>query len=144
RRLAFSCELAQKQHNRRSGKSMYRLAGFAVFAALVGCHAGGSPQLRVLGMHDADTQQVVFVQVTNPASQGMRLTRLEYKFEASGSTVSMGEVPLSRDLPADSTVVVEVPLDAASVPAQQRLKLEGKLTAQTDEITRTFPVEADV
>jgi hypothetical protein len=123
---------------------MYRLAGFVVVAALVGCHAGGSPQLRVLGMHDADAQQVVFVQVTNPAGRAMRLTKLEYKFEASGSTVSTGEVPLSRDLPADSTVVVEVPLDATSVPAHQSLKLEGNLTAQTDEITRTFPVEADV
>ena len=95
-------------------------------------------------MHDADAQHVVFVQVTNPASQAMRLTKLEYKFEASGSTVSTGEVPLSRDLPADSTVVVEVPLDAASVPANKPLKLEGNLTAQTAEITRTFPVEADV
>ncbi len=120
---------------------MYRLVVLAVFAAA--CHAGGSPELRVLGMHDADAQQVVFVQVTNPAGQAMRLTKLEYKFEASGETVSTGEVPLARDVPADSTIVVEVPLES-TVPAQKALKLEGKLTAQQDEITRTFPVEADI
>jgi LEA14-like dessication related protein len=95
-------------------------------------------------MHDSDAQQVVFVQVTNPAGQALRLTKLEYKFEASGATVSTGEVPLSRDVPADSTIVVEVPFDASNLPAQQPLKLEGKLTAQTEEITRTFPVEAEV
>jgi LEA14-like dessication related protein len=122
---------------------MYRFA-VALAVLTAACHAGGSPELRVLGMHDSDAQQVVFVQVTNPASQAMRLTKLEYKFEASGATVSTGEVPLSRDVPADSTVVVEVPLDVTNVPAQQTLKLEGKLTAQTEEITRTFPVEAEV
>ena len=124
---------------------MHRLA-VALAVVTAACHAGGSPELRVLGMHDSDAQQVVFVQVTNPASHAMRLTKLEYKFEASGATVSTGEVPLSRDVPADSTVVVEVPLDAANVPAGEKttLKLEGKLTAQTEEITRTFPVEAEV
>jgi hypothetical protein len=53
-------------------------------------------------------------------------------------------VPLSRDVPADSTVVVEVPLDATAVTTQQPLKLEGKLTAQQDEIERTFRVEAEI
>jgi LEA14-like dessication related protein len=126
---------------------MSRIAtiAIAIAIALAACHAGGSPELRVLGMHDAaDAQHVVFVQVTNPASQTMRLTRLEYTFEASGAKISAGEVPLSRDVPADSTVVVEVPLDAARVPAQQPLKLQGKLTAEQDEIERTFSVEADV
>ena len=94
-------------------------------------------------MHAADTQRVVFVQVTNPAGQAMRLTKLDYTFEASGSTVSTGELSLSRDVPADSTVVVEVPLDAASIP-DKPLKLEGTLTARQDELERTFPVEAQV
>jgi len=124
---------------------MYR---FAVLAALTviatACHPAGSPELRVLGVHSADTQRVVFVQVTNPASQAMRLTKLDYTFEASGATVSTGELPLSRDLPADSTVVVEVPIDAASVPDNKPMKLEGTLTARQDELERTFPVEAQV
>lgn len=115
-----------------------------VILAAAACRGAGSPELRVLGVHDnPDAQQVVFVQVTNPAPHAMRLTKLEYTFAASGTQVSAGEVPLSRDVPADSTVVVEVPFDA-SVPAQKPLKLEGKLTAQEDEITRTFSVEADI
>jgi LEA14-like dessication related protein len=113
------------------------------FVALgAACHAGGSPELRVLGLRNADDERVVFVQVTNPAAQSMRLTKLEYTFEASGHNVSAGELPLSRDVPSDSTVVLEVPLVAAAVPA--RMKLEGKLTAQLAEIERTFPVEVDV
>lgn len=123
---------------------MHRFAAVALLTALAAaCHPAGSPELRVLGMHAADTQRVVFVQVTNPASQAMRLTKLDYTFEASGEKVSTGELPLSRDLPADSTVVVEVPLDAASVP-DKPMKLEGTLTARQDELERTFPVEAQV
>ena len=114
----------------------------AVAAFGTACHAGGSPELRVLGLHDADDSRVVFVQVTNPAPQSMRLTKLEYTFEASGHNVSAGELPLSRDVPSDSTVVLEVPLVADAVPP--RMKLEGKLTAQLAEIERTFPVEVDV
>ena len=125
---------------------MYRSSFFAVLVALAAaCHAGGSPELRVLGMHDNPAaQQVVFVQVTNPASHAMRLTKLEYTFAASGATVSAGEVPLARDVPGDSTVVVEVPLEASAVPTEKALKLEGKLTAEQDEMVRTYSVEADI
>jgi hypothetical protein len=119
---------------------------FLAVCLLVGaCNSGTSPELRVLGLRDnADAQHVVFVQVTNPASHAMRLTKLEYSFAASGTTVSTGELSLSRDVPADSTVVVEVPLDTAAVPPEQTLKLEGKLTAEQDEIVQTYRVEADV
>jgi hypothetical protein len=96
---------------------MHRLVVVAALFAAA-CHPAGSPQLRVLGMHAADTQRVVFVQVTNPAGQAMRLTKLDYTFEASGSTVSTGELSLSRDVPADSTVVVEVPTRRRVDPRQ--------------------------
>src|SRR5579862_7144928 len=89
-----------------------RLCVLLVVAALAACHAGKPPELRVLGVHDGTAQQVVFVQVTNPASHTMRLTKLEYTFAADGATVSTGEVPLEREIPAGSTIVVEVPLDA--------------------------------
>jgi hypothetical protein len=114
----------------------------AVSLVVAACNSGTSPELRVLGLRDnANAQHVVFVQVTNPASHAMRLTKLEYSFAASGTTVSTGELSLSRDVPADSTVVVEVPLDTTAVPP---LKLEGKLTAEQDEIVQTYRVEADV
>ena len=61
-----------------------------------GCHATRSPELRVLGVHDEPLQDIVFVQVTNPARHAMRLTRLQYRFAADGTTVSAGDMALAR------------------------------------------------
>ncbi len=121
-----------------------RLLGLIlVLAVAAGCHTVGDPQLRVLGVHDdaPTSHEVVFVQVTNPAGRTMKLTKLEYTFAADGATVSTGEVPLARDVPAGAAVVVEVPLDRA---ADKALTLQGKLTAELDQIVRTFDVHADV
>ena len=46
-------------------------------AAATGCHAARSPELRVLGIHDAPSSHV-FVEVSNPARRPMKLTKLEY------------------------------------------------------------------
>jgi len=98
--------------------------------------------MRVLGVHEASRHEVVFVQVTNPASKPMRLTRLDYVFAAQGQTVSEGAVPLARELPANSAVVVEVPLigDARG----EALMLKGKLTATVDTIVKSFSVSAKI
>jgi LEA14-like dessication related protein len=130
---------------------MYRRLFFAplvlaIAALATGCHAGGGPQLRVLGVKNATApalaHEVVFVQVSNPASHAMRLTKLEYSFAAdNGTTVSEGEIPLEREVPADSTVVVEVPLDTE---ATKPLTLRGKLTAELDQIVRIFSVSAQI
>jgi hypothetical protein len=119
------------------------LRSFLITALLVGCHpgSGASPELRVLGVHDSAPHDVVFVQVTNPAGQTMKLTKLEYTFAADGATVSTGEVPLERDVPAGAAVVVEVPLDSDST---KPLTLQGRMTATVDEVVRTFPVEAQI
>lgn len=102
-----------------------------------GCASGPSPQLHVLGVHEEPRHDVVFVQVTNPASRAMRLTRLEYTFAAAGQTVSTGAMTLARDVPAGAAVVVEVPLDS---PSEQPMTLKGKLTAELDQIVRIFSV----
>jgi late embryogenesis abundant protein len=119
---------------------MYRLL---IVLALVAsaCHAHTSPQLRVLGVHDAPAREVVFVQVTNPAATSMRLTKLDYTFAASGTTLSSGEVPLERDVPAGSTVVVEVPFDPAST---RPMLLQGTLTAELDQMVREFQISAQI
>ena len=108
---------------------------------LIACASSGSPELRVLGVHEEPRHDVVFVQVTNPASHSMRLTKLEYTFAADGATVSEGEVPLSRDIPAGAATVVEVPLDS---PSEKPLQLSGKLTAELDQIVRIFSISAQV
>lgn len=111
------------------------------------CHSGRTPELRVLGVQDAPrshANEVVIVQVTNPANRPMRLTRLDYVFASSaGVTVSEGAVPLSREVPAGAAIVVEIPLD---VPAgdDAALTLRGRLTAVADEIVKTFRVSAQV
>jgi hypothetical protein len=118
---------------------MYR---FLLCLALLGaCHAAKSPELRVLGLHEAPASEVVFVQVTNPESKPMRLTRLEYKFAAAGTTVSTGELPLERDVPAGAAVVVEVPLDAQPT---KPLILTGKLVAELDQMVREFQISAQI
>jgi hypothetical protein len=115
---------------------MYRF--LVCLALMVGCHAGKSPEMRVIGIHARDS---VFVQVTNPAARPMRLTKLDYTFAADGATVSTGELPLERDIPAGAAVVVEVPLD---VEAHQPLTLTGTLTAELDKMVRIFQVSAQI
>jgi LEA14-like dessication related protein len=112
-------------------------------AGAVGCHAARPPELTVIGSSAADTHaEVVFVQVTNPASRPMRLTKLEYTFAADGgATVSQGELALARDVPAGAAVVVEVPMDAEASGA---VTLTGTLTAQLDEIVQRFQLSAKI
>jgi LEA14-like dessication related protein len=115
--------------------------GIALGIGLAGCHPSGSPELRVLGVHEEPRHDVVFVQVSNPASHAMRLTKLEYTFAAEGATVSAGEVALARDIPAGAAVVVEIPLDS---PSEKPLTLSGKLTAELNQLVQIFSVSAQI
>lgn len=119
---------------------MLRVALIVLFAAA--CGATKTPELRVIGVADAPRHEVVFVQVTNPAKRPMKLTKLEYTFAAAGSKISSGELELQRDVPAGAAIVVEVPLDGAA--PEEPLMLSGKLTAELDEIVRTFKVSAEI
>jgi LEA14-like dessication related protein len=107
----------------------------------VGCHGGKSPELRVLGVHEEPRHDVVFMQVTNPASHAMRLTKLEYTFAAAGAKVSEGEVSLAREVPAGAAVVVEIPLTS---PSEKPMTMSGKLTAELNQIVQTFSVSAQI
>ena len=120
---------------------MSRLAVLILFA-IAACHGPKSPEMHVLGVHEAPRHDVVFVEVTNPASKTMRVTKLEYKFAAAGTTVSQGELEMVRDVPAESSIVVEVPLDTDAT--QQPMELEGTLTAELDQIVRIFRVSAQI
>ena len=113
-----------------------------VLVGIAGCHSGKPLELRVLGVHDAAVaHEVVFVQVTNPATQPMRLTKLEYTFAADGATLATGELALTREIPAGAAIVVEVPLDG---DVGKPMTLQGVLTAELDQIVRTFQVEAQI
>jgi LEA14-like dessication related protein len=126
---------------------MHRSLALALSLAVVGlalgagCHPAQSPSLHVLGVHEEPRHDVVFVQVTNPASHPMRLTRLQYRFAAAGETVSEGEMALAREVPAGAAVVVEIPLDS---PPEKPMTLSGKLTAELDQIIQIFSVSAQI
>jgi hypothetical protein len=126
-------------------------------STLGGCATTRSPGLRVLGVHEEPRHEVVFVEVTNPARQPMRLTKLEYRFAAGRTTVAQGELELAREVPAGEAVVVEVPIDPhgsqggrgshdriGAAAGEEPLTLRGKLTAVTDQIVRIFEVSAEV
>lgn len=117
------------------------LLTLSVFCAVAtGCHSGRTPELRVLGVHEAPSSHV-FVQVRNPASRPLRLTRLQYTFaSAKGTMVSEGDVVLEREIPAGSTAVVEVPLAESNEP----LTLEGRVTAEQGQYVRRFTVVAQI
>lgn len=121
---------------------MLRLALVAVLLA-AGCASGRGPELRVVGVNNVLRHEVVFVQVTNPASRPMRLTKLEYVFAAGATKLSEGEVELEREVPAGQAIVVEVPCEHGD--GDRPTLLRGKLTAVLDdEIIRTFRVSADL
>jgi LEA14-like dessication related protein len=119
------------------------ILSFAAIAGLAtaGCHSAKSPELRVLGVHEEPRHDVVFVQVTNPASKPMRLTKLEYTFAADGAKLSEGALSLARDVPAGAAVVVEIPLDS---PSERPMTMSGKLTAELNQIVQIFSVSAKI
>jgi len=117
------------------------VALLVISLALVGCRGTTSPELRVVGVHEALRHDVVFMQVTNPASHAMRLTKLEYTFAADGATVSEGEVSLAREVPAGAAVVVEIPLET---PSEKPMTMSGKLTAELNQIVHIFSVSAQI
>lgn len=140
-------------HSSAFGKVMRRLvpliaavcAAVCLAIAATGCRSGPTPQLQVIGVHEEPRHDVVFVQVTNPASRAMRLTRLEYRFAAAGHTVSTGELPLAREVPAGAAIVVEIPLGAApETPMTEPMTLYGKLTAELGQIVQSFSVSAQI
>lgn len=123
---------------------MLRNLAAVTLLALVGCATVRSPEVRVLGVHEEPRREVVFVQVTNPASRPMKLTKLEYRFAAGGATVSEGSLALSREVPAGEAIIVEVPLDGSLEGPLEPITLRGKLTAVTDQIVKIFNVSAEV
>lgn len=107
--------------------------------ALAACSPTTSPALSVVGIHENASREVVFVQVTNPARQPMRITKLQYTFAAEGRTTYAGEVRLSREIQPGGAAVVEVPFDGGEPDV-----LTGELTAELEQVTRRFHVSTQI
>jgi hypothetical protein len=129
-----------------------RALGIALAVALAaGCAAATGPQLKVLSVEpqnrvQRDRSVVLYVEVVNSAKRPMRLQKLQYSFAKRGAAPAHGEVSLTRTIEAGAAAVVEVPvsLGKGELAPGETLTLEGKLYAELDRMTRTFPVTAEV
>jgi hypothetical protein len=127
-----------------------RLHGLAVLLAgfVAGCAAGSSPRVNVLGVEESSAAPraslLVFVEVVNPTSRALTLSRLDYKVRASSWFESAGQVRLSREVGAESSTIVEipVPVDRAATADGGMIPyvLEGRLFAREDRLERSWNV----
>ena len=120
--------------------------------AAVGC-ASHSPKVQVLGVQSTvmassqPSQLLVFVEVVNPGSRPIELSRLEYRVSAESWFRGQGQVPVSRQVPAGSSAVIEIPVPVKSGGAASAegvaYRLEGRLFAVEDHVERSWDVEVD-
>lgn len=129
------------------------LAVILLFAlAAVGCASQG-PKVQVLGVQSTvvaasqPSQLLVFVEVVNPGSRPLELSRLEYRVSAESWFRGQGQVPVSREVPAGSSAVIEIPVPVKSGGAASAqgvaYRLEGRLFAVEDQVERSWDVEVD-
>lgn len=121
----------------------------AVVAA--GC-ASSRPRIKVLGVTDAQAVSskaskralVVFLEVVNPGAQELKLSRLEYRLDAESVLAVRGEIPLSRAVAADSSTVIEVPvqIDRSRGELDRTIPylLSGRLFTVADRVERSWKV----
>lgn len=128
-----------------------RLLFISVLTSLLAAAcAAPSPQVKVLGVSEARTRPqptrelVVFVEVVNPTSHDLRLSRLEYRMKADQWIDSDGHVPITRDVAAQSSMVVEIPVpvrdQGKAADTEVPYRLEGRLFVVDKRMERSWPV----
>jgi hypothetical protein len=104
--------------------------------------------VSVLGVQEssqaARQSLVVFVEVVNPTSRALTLSRLEYRVRASSWFESAGKVSLSRQVGAESSTIVEIPVPVSHAAKSDEgvipYVLEGQLFAHEDRLERSWHV----
>lgn len=122
------------------------LAGLLGMAA---CGASSSPRINVLGVQQTNRAPrqtlTVFVEVVNPTGQNIKLSRLEYQVRAARWFETQGEVQLTREIAAESSAVVEIPVPVKSAGAadddQIPYTLVGRLFAREGHGERSWSVD---
>jgi hypothetical protein len=113
-----------------------------------GCNTGTRPRVNVLGVQETRAAPrnalLVFVEVVNPTSRALTLSRLQYRVRATSWFESAGQVRITRQVGAESSAVVEipVPVERATTADDGRIPyvLEGKLYAEEDGMERSWDV----
>jgi hypothetical protein len=131
-----------------SGHIRLHALGLALAAILGACGAHNSPRVSVLGVQESNAAPraslVVFVEVVNPTSRALTLSRLEYRVRARSWFESAGKVSLSRQVGAESSTIVEIPVPVAHSAKNDEgvipYVLEGKLFAHEDRLERSWNV----
>jgi len=120
-----------------------------VLALMAGCGASSGPVVSVLGAEQprllASRSLVVFVEVHNPSSRDLRLSRLDYRLDADEWFQTRGTVPVRRAVAAGTSAIleIEVPLKGpAGGAAQVGYQLQGRLFALENAVERSWPVSA--
>lgn len=127
--------------------SLLGAAALAVFLVATGC-TSSAPRIKVLGVEQTQRAPrqslVVFVEVVNPTGRNLTLSRLEYRVRAQSWFETKGEVRLTRQIGAESSAVVEIPVPVERAAASEEkipFTLEGTLFARENQIERSWDVE---
>lgn len=144
------------RYGSQEGRSLLGLAAFAAVVALAFACGGSSPRVSVMGVAPAGEaagavgaaeEIVVFVEVINRTGRELELARLDYELSAQPWFDARGSVPLRRAVDADSSAVVEIPVDPegygdAGVGARDDVAYElgGRLIAREDQGERSWSI----
>jgi len=131
-----------------SGHIRLHALAVTLAAILSACGAHNNPRVSVLGVQEssqaARQSLVVFVEVVNPTSRALTLSRLEYRVRASSWFESAGKVSLSRQVGAESSTIVEIPVPVSHAAKSDEgvipYVLEGQLFAHEDRLERSWHV----
>jgi len=124
----------------------------SLMAAMAACTTV-SPEVKVIAMSQAQStsrsapQVLVFMEVVNPTSRDLSLSRLDYRLSADAWFESNGTVGLSRRVAAKSSTVVEIAVPISELQGKSAVgvpyRLKGRLFARADRVERSWSVDAE-
>ena len=138
--------------NQTLGSLVRALVAFIATAVLFAGCATAHPHVKVIAMSQSRTvaakkpEVLVFMEVVNPTSRELSLSRLDYQLSADHWFESNGSVDLARRVAARSSTVVEISVPIAELEGKSSpgvpYRLRGRLFARADHVERSWKVDA--
>ena len=88
---------------------------------------------------------LVYMEVVNPTSRDLRLSRLDYRLRADSWFETRGSVRLGRAIAPNSSTVVEIAVPVRRIGKADDgvvYRLDGRLFARADHIERSWSIDA--